>query len=74
MTTTDNKTWTIELKLEEAMNIPNGNISISINCESSGGVAMLSPVTNPTDGKNVVFDGTPPIIDYIDKDERADEE
>lgn len=73
ISTSDNRTWRITLNLTSGMNIPDGNISFSVNCESTTGVAIPSAITSVTDNRYVVFDGTPPILQYIKKMIRAKE-
>ena len=73
MTTADNRNWKITLTLTSAMNIPDGNLSLKINCESMSGVAIPVAITTVTDGQFVAFDGTPPILQYIKKIIRAKE-
>lgn len=73
ITTTDNKTWTIEYVLDKARPIDDGNIKFSIYCESLSKVPIPSKIATTTDGKRVLFDGTSPIIDYVPKTDRVDE-
>ncbi len=73
LVTTDNKTWNIIFYLNPNVAIPNGNIAFRITCESMSGVELPAPVTSPSDGKRVVFDGTAPLVQYIQKVDRIDE-
>ncbi len=73
ITTTDNKTWSVEYVLDKARPLDDGNIRFSIYCESLSNVPIPSEITTTTDGKRVVFDGTNPVIDYIPKEDRVDE-
>ena len=73
MTTSDNRNWKLTLTLTSSMNIPDGDLSLKINCESMSGVAIPVPITTVTDGRFVSFDGTPPILQYIKKIIRAKE-
>ena len=72
--TTDNKEWTITYQLSPARTIPDGNLAFSIYCESkAANVPLPSKITNATNGKKVLFDGTNPIVEYIPKEDRVDE-
>ena len=73
MSTSDNLTWKVSLNLTSAMGINDGDISLKVTCESTTGVAIPVPITSVTDGRYVVFDGTPPILQYIKKIIRAKE-
>lgn len=74
ISTTDNKEWTITYDISTARPIPDGNITFSIYCESlSSNVPLPSKITNTTDGRKVLFDGTNPTIQYIPKEDRVNE-
>lgn len=73
-TTTDDKTWEIQYVIANARPLDDGNIKFSIYCESlSNNVPLPSKITSTTDGKIVLFDGTTPVVDYINKPDRVDE-
>lgn len=72
ITSTDGITWTVTYVLKTTPTIPNGELQFSINCKSDpAGIDLLAPVTAPTDGKKVFFDGLAPDVEYIPKADRA---
>lgn len=73
MSTIDQKTWTINYYLDSVNRINNGSLKFTIDCESTTGVPMPYTFISTTDGNNIVFDGTNPIIKYINKVLRVDE-
>ncbi len=50
-----------------------GYLTFSINGESTSGVALVNPVVTTTDNSKVYFDGDAPVIEYIDKDNIAND-
>ncbi len=73
MTTVDQKLWTITYYLDSKNKISNGALKFTIDCESTAGVSMPSTFISTTDGNNIIFDGTNPVIKYINKILRVDE-
>ncbi len=67
MISTDKKNWTVPFVIHSEYSIPNGEIAFSINCESASGVELGTTCVATTNGKSVVFDGSPPILKYIEK-------
>lgn len=74
ITSSDNKTWTATLNLKSYMNIPDGEIEFLINYISDYGNGDGSIARNVTEGNAVIFDGKAPVVDYIEKDDRVNED
>ena len=73
ITTTDNKSWVVTCVLNPSRTIPDGELDFAIDCDSLSGVRLPSPMTTTTNNKVIIFDGTNPIVDYIEKENRVDE-
>jgi hypothetical protein len=73
ITSSDNKSWVVTYKLEPVRPITDGELSFRIDCESLIGTKLPAPIANTTNNKEVIFDGTNPIVEYIPKVERLDE-
>ena len=56
MVTSDNRNWKLTLTLTSSMNIPDGELSLKVNCESMTGVAIPVPITTVTDERYVSFE------------------
>ncbi len=73
MSTVDQKAWVITYYLDSKNKINNGALKFTIDCESTAGVPMPSTFISTTDGNNIIFDGSNPIIQYINKVLRVNE-
>jgi hypothetical protein len=73
ITSSDNKSWVITYKLDPVRTIADGELRFAIDCDSLSGVRLPAPATTTTNNKVIIFDGTNPIVDYIEKENRVDE-
>ncbi len=73
ITSSDNKSWVITYRLDSVRPITDGKLSFRIDCESLTGTKLPAPIANTTNNKEIIFDGTNPIVEYIQKAERVDE-
>ncbi len=75
MTSADEKNWEVTYLLDKTkQTLSDGRIPFSVTCATKGsGVSVLAPITQPTDGKNVIFDGSNPVGGYVDKEDRVNE-
>lgn len=73
ITTSDNKSFVVTCVLNPARVIPDGELTFAIDCDSLSGVRLPVPNTITTNNKIIIFDGTNPIVDYIEKENRVDE-
>ena len=73
MTTLDQESWTIQFYLDQTLRFDEGQMKITIDCESIAGIPMPSTFVTTTDSNPIVFDGVNPIVEYINKIFRVNE-